>query len=525
MSKKGILLLTFLLVCFVGCSKKTDEIDAEGGGADIGAQVQSIFDQADIYYSQGRTNDAVKLLNDAYANDEYSEYCKNIAWFLINSYIQQGNLADAKAMYLDVLSKDPKGAMSLFGAIEFSIKEEGDINLLDEWCFELISNPNSLPDLQAQALWYLEDVYAENNNWPKVEELIKYANDNFDKSIRYRFVEASLRQLISAQQFAVLDKLIGSLSLSSEEDDELRGIILDIQFSSQLKQGKLDEAGKLYKDSFATLSERSRNNNFSKLLSEYNNRKDYSSADALISMVRDGLSVSDPSYKVFTRAWVKQAKIEGKPSELNARILLVLDSDASDKFKQSLVSSFFYYTMDNISVEEKRELVERVVKLFLSTEDEVIKESLASISLDGCFLLNDFDGALEVVTTYEWPEENKAMRKDKLIPKIKAHKALLENDYPTAVKHFREFMAVIAKEPEETFMDPYTGNQISVNSILGLNAERIAGLWEKAGDSEKATAAYGEALGYYREALAAEKKDSAQYKSIQEQINKLESKK
>jgi len=260
------------------------------------------------------------------------------------------------------------------------------------------------------------------------------------------------------------------------------------------------------------------------LLSEYNKEKNFADADALIDFVIKDLSVDNPSYKQFIRAWVKQAKLEEKPIEVQNRVISVINSDAADKFKQSIVSSFFYYLMESLPFEQKQVLVAGVKDLMINTTDDMVKEPLASISLDGCFLLNDFDGAIEVVNNYEWPAENKAMRKDKLLPKIKAHKALLNEDYPEAVKNFRVFMDVIEQEPDEKYMDPYTGEQIAVDSILGLNAVRIAGLWEKAGDTEQAQAAYKEAIEYYNSALEKEKKDSAQYKSIQEQLKQLEGK-
>jgi hypothetical protein len=398
------------------------------------------------------------------------------------------------------------------------------MDVLDDWCFGIAMNPNSTADLQAQALWYLEEAYGENANWLKVSDIIMYANANLEAPIKYKFVDASLRQVVSANQYAVADKVISGLKLSSEDDLELKVILLDAEFNSLVKQSKLVEAQKLYEANFAEFSSRSKNNNFSMLLAEYNKAKNFTDADALIAFVTTDLSVEDPSYKLFVRAWVKQAKLENKPVEANVRVLAVMNSGATEKFKQSIVSSFFYYLMENIPAEDKQSLVAGVKGLLMNSSDEMVKEPLASISLDGCFLLNDFDGAIEVVNNYEWPVENKAMRKDKLLPKIKAHKALLSEDYPEAVKNFRVFMDVIKLEPDEKYMDPYTGQQISVDSILGLNAVRIAGLWEKAGDTEQAKAAYKEASEYYTAALVKEKKDSAQYKSIQKQLKQLEGK-
>jgi predicted ATPase len=108
--------------------------------------------------------------------------------------------------------------------------------------------------------------------------------------------------------------------------------------------------------------------------------------------------------------------------------------------------------------------------------------------------------------------------------KLSLLKEILNEDYPEAVKNFRIFMVVIKQVPDEKYMDPYTGQQISVDSILGLNAVRIAGLWEKAGDTEQAKAAYKEAVEYYTAALEKEKKDSDQYQSIQKQLKQLEGK-
>jgi hypothetical protein len=516
------LLVVFMGTLFVGCSKKEASVEAES--VDMESQVQQLLQQADIYYAEGRTNDAVILLKEAYANEDYKDYARSITWALLNSYLQQQDIESAKQLYLDTLNKNPETAVPLFGSIEYTLKSNGNIDALDEWCFALADNPNANADLQAQALWYLQEAYSENGDWLKVSDIIIYANDNLDAPIKYKFIDSSLRKVVAANQYAVADKIISSLKLSSENDPELKSLILDSEFSALVKQNKLAEAQKLYEDNFSKMNSRSQNNNFSMLLSEYNKEKNFAGADALIDFVIKDLSVDNPSYKQFIRAWVKQAKLEEKPLEVQSRVMYVINSDAADKFKQSIISSFFYYLMESLPFEQKQVLVEAVKDLMINTTDDMVKEPLASISLDGCFLLNDFDGAIEVVTNYEWPEENTAMRKDKLLPKIKAHKALLNEDYPEAVKNFRVFMDVIKQEPDEKYMDPYTGEQISVDSILGLNAVRIAGLWEKAGDTEKAKAAYKEAVEYYNSALEKEKKDSDQYQSIQKQLKQLEGK-
>jgi len=524
-SKKMVklsLLVLFVGSALVGCSKKEAPIEPES--VDMEMQVQQLLQQADIYYSEGKTNDAVMLLKDAYANEDYKDYARSITWALLNTYLQQQDIESAKELYLNTLNNNPDIAVPLFGSIEYTLKSNGNIDVLDEWCFGLAENPNANADLQAQALWYLQEAYSENADWLKVSDIIMYVNDNLEAPIKYKFIDSSLRQVVGAKQYAVVQKIISSLKLSSENDPELKGILVDAEFSALIKQNKLVEAKKLYEDNFAEMKNRSQNNNFSMLLSEYNKAKNFADADALIAFVTKDLSVDNPSYKLFIRDWVKQSKLEEKPAEVQTRVLAVINSDTTDKFKQSIISSFFYYLMETLPVDQKQALVAGVKGLMINSTDDMVKEPLASISLDGCFLMNDFDGAIEVVNNYEWPEENTAMRKDKLLPKIKAHKALLNEDYPEAVKNFRVFMDVIKQEPDEKYMDPYTGQQISVDSILGLNAVRIAGLWEKAGDTEQAKAAYKEAVEYYTAALEKEKKDSVQYQSIQKQLKQLEGK-
>lgn len=506
---------------FVGCSKK---IESTPEVVDTEMQVQQLLEQANLYYSEGKTNEAVMLLKDAYVSNEYKDYSKSIVWALLNTYIQQQNIEDAKKIYLETLEKDPEGTIPLFGSIEYSMKSAGDVEALDDWCFLVAKHPNAPAELQAQALWYLEEVYAGDANWMRVSDIIIYVYENIAEPIKYKFIDASMHLVLAANQYAILDTLVSNLKLSSKDDVELQTIIVDIEFNALVKQDKLADAQKLYEDNIATMSDRSKNNNFSVLLSAYNKTSKFAEADALIDIVKQDASVDSSSYKLFMRAWVKQAKLEEKPVEVHNRVISIIQSDATEKFKQSIVSSFFYYLMESVPVENKKVLVANIKEQMMNTTDNMIKEPLASISLDGCFLLNDFDGAIEVVNNYEWPEKNIAMRKDKLLPKIKAHKALLTEDYPEAVKNFRVFMDVIKLEPDEKYMDPYTGQQISVDSILGLNALRIAGIWEKAGEPEKVATAQNEALVYYKGALAKEKEDSAQYQSILEKIKQLEGK-
>ena len=172
--------------------------------------------------------------------------------------------------------------------------------------------------------------------------------------------------------------------------------------------------------------------------------------------------------------------------------------------KASLVSGiflrYFYDVIDDPAVvREMKDIGDRLIPL---AQDDDTRNSIRTMVLDSCFLVEDYDGALKIlragVAGYD-----KAWH-DMAISKVEAHKALKENRPVDAIKSFRAFMATVEAGKDNEAADPATGVVHTKQMILGRNAKRIGDIYrDKLQDAAAAKSAYAEARRYYEEALAA----------------------
>jgi ABC-type nitrate/sulfonate/bicarbonate transport system substrate-binding protein len=168
------------------------------------------------------------------------------------------------------------------------------------------------------------------------------------------------------------------------------------------------------------------------------------------------------------------------------------------------------------SAEIVKQLCAVGAKILVCCKDESIIQSVKLKMLDGAFVAENYDLAVEML-------EKGIPGKDQewhalTIPKVKAHRALAKNKPLEAIDHFRQFMTEWknAKKTEE--FDPSTGIAYSREWILGRNALRIAKIYATIPDAEKQKETLVEANEYFKVALTKVEKNSEELKALTKEI-------
>lgn len=192
---------------------------------------------------------------------------------------------------------------------------------------------------------------------------------------------------------------------------------------------------------------------------------------------------------------------------------LLKDNIAPDQVG-SLFDRHFYTLID--SAEIIKQLCAVGAQILVICKDESTIQSVTLKMLDGAFITENFDLAVEMLEK-GIPGKDKEWHSTTL-PKVKAHRALVQKKPLEAIENFRQFMTEWknAKQAEE--YDPSTGLAYSREWILGRNAVRIAKIYASIPDGANQKKALAEAKDYFAVAMTKVEKNSEELKILTKEI-------
>ena len=205
----------------------------------------------------------------------------------------------------------------------------------------------------------------------------------------------------------------------------------------------------------------------------------------------------------------------GGPQLYAQRFDRLLSLDFPPSHLYGLWTRYFYDVLGDEAALRSVAATGRELKKRLS--DDADKESMRVYELDADFLLKDYEGCIALLD--EGIPDHDAAWHEMMKTKVYAHRAEAAEDWAGAARAYAKFLSML---PEEEQQDPTSGIVYSRLTLVGNNQRRIAGLWRKAGDEEKAKAALGAARDAYTKALAGNKagKETADY--IEKQLAELD---
>lgn len=174
-------------------------------------------------------------------------------------------------------------------------------------------------------------------------------------------------------------------------------------------------------------------------------------------------------------------------------------------------------------VARQKELIafsERLLKSGVLTTPAA--NALKKRRLDGYFLSNDYDGAIEYLKVLEkdgTPECTPAWCRG-TTAKLRAHKAMEAKDFREAVKQLLVFGDFMLSDEQKDFedCDPTTGIVYSREWVVARNYLRCSKMSRELGDAANADTYLAEAKKYFKTALEKAKEDQKSLESLQAEM-------
>jgi tetratricopeptide (TPR) repeat protein len=494
-----------------GCKPSADKIAARE--ARINQELDLIFEQVQDLRAADKYSEAVAVLDKALADAKYAQQKPRLFSEKIRLLLTQNNDAAAREAVLAAWKKDPACARAVFGTIHAHLLQMNRHAEIRAWCKSLLAPAAGLPaDLRATALgWQLAAAFAladPDTARADIDTLLA----ELPPEASAPALNQSLGALIDAGQHAFADTLIRHASGKSPAAPLLRDVLATLSLRCAMEAKDWPRAAETFDACIAQLPDdqllKQARAFFSAL--QKNGRLDLmeQASQKLTFTATDKAASAAYAARVWVECGVS-AKKEALPERLDA----LLKSSLPPVQVGHLFDRYFYEMTDHPAI--IRSLCTMGERLLAVCPDTNVVNAVKVKILDGAFITENYDLAVTML-------EQGIPGKDKSwhamsIPKVKAHRALAQNQPREAAAFFRGFMdAWIASDQQEEF-DPTSGVAYSREWILGRNAKRIAGILDGIPDKAEADKARAEAKVYFKTALEKAANDPDALKLLKEE--------
>ena len=466
-----------------------------------------LFMKADSLYMEGSTNEALASLEQGLADPELANDRQQIFSMLVRMFVYAGRIDDARARMLEACRKEPALAQEALGVVYSHYAEGvGDQKAAAEWTEEVLAIPELAPAIRRPMReWnYLSHVRLDDAE--KVIELSAGLLRDAPAGDAVVILQRGIDLLFDRKRSDVVEQILAQAGKTITSDASTRSLVESTRLRLLATQAKWDALAKALPSAAASLPDGDLQRVLRRVLAAATIARATSpSVDDLCLIIINGFTNKLQSVAIAARQWTDNA-VRESPAELPERLGLLLNRQFPTQILCNIFLHHFYDVIEDPAVVmEMKDIGDRLLPL---APDDDTRNSIRTMVLDSCFLVEDYDGALKIlhagIAGYDKPWHDMA------IAKVEAHKALKENRPLDAIKSFRAFMATVEVSKENDAADPSTGIVHTKTMILGRNAKRIGDIYrDQVKDAEAAKAAYAEARKYYQEALASKPEPEA----------------
>ncbi len=504
----GFVLAAFSAV-ILGCGRGSKGIETgntERTDATSGDEVETfepdklgeLFAKADTLFSEGSTNDAVACLEQGLADPELADQRQQVFSMLMRLLIYADKIDDARARMLDACRTAPDMAQSALGVIYSHYMEKGDQKAAADWTETVLAVPSLAPAIRRNMREWNFVSNIQLGEAGKIVEIAAGLIRDAPAGDSVVILQHGIDMLFDRKDYPVIERILGEAGKTVTSDAATRNLVTSARLRLLAAQGNWEGIAKELPAAAASLPDSDLQRALRRVLGAASAARPQSpSVDDLCMIIINGFTNKVQSAAVAARQWTDNAA-KSAPAELPDRIELLLNRQFPATLVSGVFLRYFYDVIEDPAVvREMKDIGDRLIPL---AQDDDTRNSIRTMVLDSCFLVEDFDGALKIlragVSGYD-----KAWH-DMAISKVEAHKALKENRPLDAIKSFRTFMATVEAGKDNEAADPATGVIHTKPMILGRNAKRIGDIYrDQIKDADAAKAAYAEARKYYQEAL------------------------
>ena len=331
-----------------------------------------------------------------------------------------------------------------------------------------------------------------------------------------------MRSLLGDSSFDDAAKLIEFLETKYGGDSELGQMAIGARLDLVLQQSKWEDVADTIRDLAKTLTDANLATAVDKVSGGATRAGRFDVIAAVDEFVLNETKDKPHARETAARSWVFAAN-DSKDVELTLKRTTAV---AGMGFPATVLSRLITTIHPLVLASGTKEQVNAFIGLaqgsLTGLTDENERSGVINVLLDASFLADRPELTIELLEAgipgqdQNWHET--------MINKVKAHKALKEGNKREAVDRFRKFMEYVKIQKEEEIVDSVSGERVTREMILGLNAARIGDILTDMKESAEARAAYGDAKKFYEDALKKLDKNSKEHARVTEQIAELNKK-
>lgn len=468
------------------------------------APVYRLFEELDALFTEGRTNAVNARFAEAIEDPAFAEIRPNLFENYLVYLLRTEQIEEAKSVYLGAMRTDVELARPVSGFVYGYLSETGRSAEALDWARTLLAQ--ELPDdfRMAATEWLATGLFATGDEEgalsAALDGLAKFPADAF-VPIVVRLGEAALAR--GAEQdgagAAFAERLADALKEAAARDPGYDAAEAGLRLRILAAKGDFARIA----ESVPELHGRLPDGAFVAALNAvFRTAERAGRADAIdpivSAVVEDDRFADMPALRrLASREWVRTVFRDPAlgPAAFAGRLDRLLRAGLPAEHLFGLYSRFFYDLAGDVAALRAVQPVADAIRARLSEPSDL--EAFRVYDLDAAFLLDDFDRALSLIEQGipDHDADWHAMMKSKLL----AHRAMAAGEWAAAAAAFEDFLSRL---PDEDQIDPTTDVTFTRTALCANNHRRIGDLWLKAGDREKARAAFEKARAEYAEAIA-----------------------
>ena len=486
--------------------------------------VFKLFEELDAAFQAHETNAVNTRFEAAIEDPVFAEIRPNLFENYLVYLLRTEQVEGAKKFYLGTLRTDLELARPSSGLIYGFLFETGRSAEALDWARTLLAQEIPEDFRMAATEWLAGGLYAAGDA-PKALETALSGLKEFSAEafapILVRLGETALgrRPEDGGPDAAFVQSLVDALGEAAEGAEPYAVAEAGLRLRLLAAQGEYAKVAELVPELHGRLPDGAFVSSLSAVLRSAERTGHADAIDPIVSaVVLDERFADLPALRrLASREWVRAVfrDPDAGPAAFPGRMdkLLRLGLPAEHLF--SLYTRFFYDVVQDLDALRAVQPVAEAIRARLS--DPADLEAFRTYDLDTAFLLEDYDRALSLIEQGipDHDADWHAMMKSKLV----AHRAMAAGEWSAAAAAFEDFLARL---PEEDQIDPTTDVTFSRTTLCANNHRRIGDLWLKAGDRDKARAAYETARAEYAQAIENNKAGPATAEYLAAQAASLE---
>jgi hypothetical protein len=515
-----------LLACLVlasGCEKGQPVAAQSPEEAAAAAQrtqtaISETFTRAEQLLAGGDTNGALALLEAATTNQEFAAFHLQLSESLMQWLLRCDRLADARQRAL-ASSDKPQLARQCCELVYRYYRNHGDTTNALGWAQDVATHKGALPEVRRLAYtWRVEDFIALQQD-DDVLEALNQALQVIEAPHGLNLTRACIDSYFQNGRIANIPKILTLAAASKTSPANFTRLAV----ATQVRLVCARQDWPALSNQFQSAVNQLPDGELDALLGTVHPLLTASGQRPLLDqcvtqiLFRPTASQTPGAVATAVRLWCENAMATDKfslPSRLTALV--------GAKTPAAVVGNQFgrYYYAFSDDQDQLKVLMAVGEALIPQLDDEEMRSETKVKILDGCFLLQDFERAITILEG-RIPGANRTEPWHIMaITKLKAHRALKQNQPREAVGFFREFMLQLRATKEPEIPDPVTNILHPKELILGRNAKRIGDILTSIPDATEAAKAYAEARNLYNEALKGVLEPAAK-KIVEDEISQL----